>query len=342
VLLVRCLLLLRLPIQCKGYSTYYCALLSCLKLVLSLFLFCSKGYDLVPILNLRSCSSRREHQINYIYRHIQKSGSITKRETRREIIFQHMTYTDTRQQKAKIKSNMAKKSRKSHTRDDSNQSETATASTNTAVEKKTSITAATANNNAVVSASSRDNSHDIEKSSQSASATSSSPADHQSNIRRRRRRRSLYTWCAQERQGIVWVWGCTLFGLLLGFGVGTGWLMGEYGKEPPMWRIALGGRIRSSKLCTRTIATVTSSQIWDGSDSTSSSGNALFPLGGKIKTFLGMHNIISFDDSSDTNASSLSRGMIPSVVVKKIDAEEMKNNPSHPFVYAVLREVSLF
>jgi hypothetical protein len=229
---------------------------------------------------------------------------------------------------------MGKKTRKSHTRDDSNQSETAIAPTNTADEKKTSVTAATANNNAAVVSASRDNSHDIEKSS-------SSPTD-QPIIRRRRR--SLYTWCAQEQQGIVWVWGCTLFGILLGFGVGTGWLMGEYGKEPPsMWRIALGGKIRASKLYTRTIATVTSSQIWDGNGSTSSSsGIAFFPLGGKIKTFLGMHNIISFDDSFDTNASSLNRGMIPSVIVKKIDAEEMKNNPSHPFVYAVLREVSLF
>lgn len=213
---------------------------------------------------------------------------------------------------------MGKKSRKQN-RDDSNKSEIVDASI-AAVEKKTSfpswggsVTAATTTSTASRCA------HDVEKLS--SSPLGLSPSAHTVQ----RKRRSLYSWCIQERQGIVWVWGCTLFGLLFGFAVGSGLLYGEYGKPPSMWRINLGGKIRSSKIYTRTTATIAGD-----------SNVPFFPLGRKIKAFLGVHNIISVDDPSDNDAN---RGIgIPSAVVKKIDSAEMKSNPSHPFVYAVLRE----
>jgi hypothetical protein len=41
--------------------------------------------------------------------------------------------------------------------------------------------------------------------------------------------RSFYQWCLQECQGMVWVLGCAIFGCLFGFGVGSGWIVGEYG-----------------------------------------------------------------------------------------------------------------
>jgi len=215
---------------------------------------------------------------------------------------------------------MGKKSRKQN-RDDSNKSETVNASITATVQKKTSIrscgrsvTAATTRTTA-----SHNSTHDVEKVSSSPSELSPS-----AQTVRRKKRRSLYSWCIQERQGIVWVWGCTLFGLLFGFAVGSGLLYGEYGKPPSIWRINLGGKIRSSNIYRTTATIVGDSNI------------AFFPLERKIKAFLGMHNIISFDDPSDIDAN---RGIgIPSAVVKKIDSAEMKSNPSHPFVYAVLRE----
>jgi hypothetical protein len=59
-------------------------------------------------------------------------------------------------------------------------------------------------------------------------------------------RRSIYHWCLQERQGIIWVLGCAFLGGLLGFGIGSGIVTGEHRHPPNAWRVALGAKIRST------------------------------------------------------------------------------------------------
>jgi hypothetical protein len=60
-----------------------------------------------------------------------------------------------------------------------------------------------------------------------------------------RSHKSLYQLMLQERQGLIWVLGCALLGEMMGFGIGSGYLMGETG-PPNAWRVALGVKIRSS------------------------------------------------------------------------------------------------
>ena len=205
-------------------------------------------------------------------------------------------------------------------------------------------------------------------------------------------RRSFYHWCLQERQGIIWVWGCILLGSLLGFGVGSGWLMGEYRKPPSTWRINMGGKIRSNPIYKNTIGIIVSSSsaiitttsssssssssirnrnrkisnILDNHDGDDDNGNNVAARNGKpfwfwqderIKVLLdsatrSILNMIPFfpattqDYSSsyaDNNKASRHHGRThtagaPSVVVRKIKSSELRSNPSHPYVYAVLRE----
>ena len=69
------------------------------------------------------------------------------------------------------------------------------------------------------------------------------PSSLSSNVGRTQR--SLCQWCVQERQGLLWVLGCAFIGGLLGFGIGSGILTGETG-PPNAWRRALGAKIRST------------------------------------------------------------------------------------------------
>lgn len=57
----------------------------------------------------------------------------------------------------------------------------------------------------------------------------------------------VWQWLYSERQGLLWVLACALLGALLGFGIGTGHLTGSMGGPVSAWRVALGGRIRSTK-----------------------------------------------------------------------------------------------
>jgi hypothetical protein len=57
--------------------------------------------------------------------------------------------------------------------------------------------------------------------------------------------KSLYQLMLQERLGLTWVLGCALLGEMVGFGIGSGYLMGETG-PPNAWRVALGHKIRLS------------------------------------------------------------------------------------------------
>ena len=115
-------------------------------------------------------------------------------------------------------------------------------------------------------------------------------------------RRSLYQWCLQERQGLLWVLGCALFGTLFGFGIGSGWLTGD--TNPKAWKIALGLKIRSTT--TYQILTIQPSlyQSWK-------------------------------ENRQQHQIQQQSRDSLPVVTM---DPEVLRSDPSHPTVYAVLRE----
>ena len=158
------------------------------------------------------------------------------------------------------------------------------------------------------------------------------------------KRRSFYHWCLEERRRFIWVTGCMLIGILFGFGVGSGWFEGEYGQNPPStWRISLGGKIRSNLIYRNTVGRIPITRkisSIDGEKGPYTSENA------QIDRLLGvsrrMMNAVPFSASlfgsnDSVNSFSSNRG-IPSLVVKKMSASELKSNPSHPYIYAVLRE----
>jgi hypothetical protein len=117
--------------------------------------------------------------------------------------------------------------------------------------------------------------------------------------------RSSYQWCLQERQGIIWVIGCALLGSLFGFGIGSGWLTGEGNKQPNAWRIALGVRIRST---TSYQVLTFQNTAWD-------------------PYYQG--RFFSHQMKSDNPRSH---------PVVSVDPQTLRSDPSHPTVYAVLRE----
>jgi hypothetical protein len=146
-------------------------------------------------------------------------------------------------------------------------------------------------------------------------------------------RRSLYQWCLQERQGILWVLGCAFLGSLFGFGIGSGWLTGEGRNPPSTWRVALGGRIRSSApygyFALQGNNNININAPW----APSSSGGSLGASGG-----MGGGDSRSSPPLSKTGSSHSSNLDPRSQPVVPIDSQVLKSDPSHPTIYAVLRE----
>jgi hypothetical protein len=137
------------------------------------------------------------------------------------------------------------------------------------------------------------------------------------------RRRSFYQWCLQERQGMVWVSGCAIFGCLFGFGVGSGWIVGEYGRPPSMWRINLGGKIRASETYKIFVHPFAGS-LFSPTEEPLHINSASFAT--RMKDLFG------------NKLSTSKKHKAGSLAVRKIDPEILRRNPSHPYVYAVLRE----
>jgi hypothetical protein len=140
-------------------------------------------------------------------------------------------------------------------------------------------------------------------------------------------RRSLYQWCLQERQGILWVLGCALLGGGFGFGIGSGLLTGEYGRPSSAWRIALGMKIRST-----TTYQVLSLQTlpWD-------------PLLGRVARDTTGTNTPSHSNSGESSSSARppkqkSPKSSSRQTVVAVDPQILRADPSHPTVYSVLRE----
>eukprot|EP00934_Nitzschia_sp_Nitz4_P001808 Nitzschia sp. Nitz4//scaffold17_size182527//98915//100519//NITZ4_001859-RA/size182527-processed-gene-0.57-mRNA-1//-1//CDS//3329539355//1808//frame0 len=140
-------------------------------------------------------------------------------------------------------------------------------------------------------------------------------------------------WCLQEQQGLVWVVACALAGSLIGFGIGSGFLTGQWGTYPPdPWRVAMGLRIRD------TLAQVTynifgtvlfqDSPDWMENDDdeyeyVDDDGN-----GGTID-----------DEDLYEGAIIAPSGHSPrSRAVVTMNSKYLKSHPSHPTIFAVLRE----
>ena len=179
-----------------------------------------------------------------------------------------------------------------------------------------------------------------------ASPSTASPTSAEENrpvtSTRTKTRKTFYQWCLQEKQGIVWVLGCMLLGCIYGFAVGSGWLVGEYGKSPSGWKINLGGKIRSNLIYRNTVGKIPITRKVNPINGEKgpyvSDNEAINKLLGITNTVLNTLPFVSSSasiNSADPFSSNLG---ISSVVVKKMDASELKTNPSHPYVYAVLRE----
>ncbi|VEU34885.1 unnamed protein product [Pseudo-nitzschia multistriata] len=139
----------------------------------------------------------------------------------------------------------------------------------------------------------------------------------------------FFHWLREKRQGILWILGCILVGGLFGFGFGTGWFLGEYGKNPSGWRIVLGGKIRSNSIYKRTIARLPTIGI--------SENETIRSVVGVTGSILGIIPIFSATHDKSRNLDPFSFGA-PPVVVRRVSSNELKSNPSHPYVYTVLRE----
>eukprot|EP00980_Cylindrotheca_fusiformis_P001473 scaffold345_cov134-Cylindrotheca_fusiformis.AAC.84 len=150
--------------------------------------------------------------------------------------------------------------------------------------------------------------HQQQHQPQDESSSTAQPTDTANHVASNivaKRTRSLYQWCLQERQGIIWVIGCAFMGSLFGFGIGSGLLTGEGNRPPNAWRIALGARIRS----TGTYQVLTFKK------------NSWEPY------YEG--RIFSHQATPDSPRSQ---------PVVSVDPQVLRSDPSHPTVYAVLRE----
>ena len=109
-------------------------------------------------------------------------------------------------------------------------------------------------------------------------------------------------WFRLEGQGLSWVLACTLIGVVLGFGIGSGLLSSGLGghHRSKHWRVTLGNKIRSSMAYQ--ILTM-KKKPWEP---------VLHAL-----SFLSLNSISQFEGDG---------------------YGDVKENPSHPFVFLVLRE----
>lgn len=127
-------------------------------------------------------------------------------------------------------------------------------------------------------------------------------------------RRNVLVWLLHESRGLFAVWLCCIVGVFVGFGVGSGYITDQWNKEPTQWRMMLGVCLRDTLVF----------QLLSGDAKLS-----------EILTRKG--GLFEEEDPSSTvslprNGSKNSRAMVT------VDSHVLKKDPSHPNVYAVLRE----
>lgn len=165
-------------------------------------------------------------------------------------------------------------------------------------------------------------------------------------------RQTFYHWCLYNKQGMRWVWGCAMLGFLFGFGIGSGWITttssgGAYyhgnkndneiiNQPPNAWRIRMGARIRTSTAYKLMYPDHLRRRRELENDfySYRASRLELYTIG-VLAMFIEWSGLFNFTEY----ALSLSQYSHHAVVVSnQVDNDVLRSNPSHPYVYAVLRE----
>lgn len=137
-------------------------------------------------------------------------------------------------------------------------------------------------------------------------------------------RRRMSHWMLQEWQGVFWVLACCLLGCFVAFGIGSGLLTGQFNVPQPLpWRMTLGSRVRGTSF----YQMLTLKRMpWDVLSSDTSKG---------VAHQEGSTPGVMAPSSSPAHASSSSP---TSRAIVTTDAQVLYNDPSHPTIYAVLRE----
>ena len=128
------------------------------------------------------------------------------------------------------------------------------------------------------------------------------------------RQRHVLLWLLLESRGFVVVLLCCILGAFIGFGVGSGYLTGQFNVPPNTWRMTLGVRLRNTLTF----------QV----------------LSGDIKLselLIGEGGPFAEEDTSAT-VSSTRKGSKNNRAMVTVDSQILRKDPSHPNVYAVLRE----
>lgn len=180
-------------------------------------------------------------------------------------------------------------------------------------------------------------------------SSNNSPYTHQQHQQQQQQqqesRQSLYQWCLQEQQGILWVLGCAFIGSLLGFAFGSGLLTGQWGGPPDPWRVALGMKLRT---------TAASYRIWPFMKRRGR-GNAPLLTDEEFEDYYGDDDdddavmVGDVGDNNDDDDAFEEDGIADAVfapygyngqsrAIVTMDTRVLRSNPSHPTVYAVLKE----
>jgi hypothetical protein len=121
--------------------------------------------------------------------------------------------------------------------------------------------------------------------------------------------------------------GSLLIALASGYSMGTGWIFGDYNRTSSLWRVNLASKIRA----TRTFKTFvdplagrffTTTEALPDYNTEETVGGALNMIGRAF--FLGSSWLLSTQPES--------------VAVRPVYSDILKRNPSHPYIFAVLRE----
>ena len=134
-------------------------------------------------------------------------------------------------------------------------------------------------------------------------------------------RRSVFHWLLRERQGIFWVVVCCLIGCFVGFGTGSGVFTGQWDQTQPLpWRMTLGTRVRETSL----YQLLSSKRM---------------PWAFLFSRFSDKRGRKGSSTSPSMAPSSISTGPHPTTrAVVACDMQVLRSDPSHPNIFAVLRE----
>jgi hypothetical protein len=146
---------------------------------------------------------------------------------------------------------------------------------------------------------------------------------------------TYFHWLVHERPGYLWVLGCAIAASLFGFSVGTGQMAGAYFQQKPgAWGIALGQRLRESYIYQSYVDPLTGT-LFASSDPPQFTKKDLYTVeessAAKFRRFV---RSILFERWSSVAPEKPDS----TFSIHPVDSDILALNPSHPNIYAVLRE----